>query len=569
MKARTLLVMAGWVCMLVGPGMSWAASPAPETTRTYTAADALAALLMSVGVQAVSMDADVDQDGAITSNDSRLMLRCVVGDCPPTPVPAQTGGDGCSMALRKAQQSVEQHLWRSAAAIVQNATHNGCAETLFADVVGQANQSLAQCQQRLQNISDGESLCAIKDWGGCVTLLASAMDGGASSCPEDADRFASAQAVLEQAQATLASAPAVTDCDALHKEVFAFGKQTTDQQVLIARYHEVLTMCPQNCKSMSNIGTAYYALKEYAESVEWFEKALACNPQSEKIKENLVKAQNRLHSASSGGASGSASSSRAQATDCAALRAQGGLKITNDNDYHGAIAIWKKALQHCPGNCELMLDVASAYNGIDELCGEGLRWIVRAQACDPGNADIASAYKMAAAVATNQCPPNALEAAQAAPALVPSSAKSAGSAASFSGPEKFILDMTSVAGVSNHPKSPTRFSISSPTLITKIWTYHYNDGKGDSPGTISLVDVGSGKIVGTWNVVGTFHMFDSAPGATWPKAGDGPPHLYWYSEPNVVIAPGQFEVRVSNPKSWAHNSESKGRGFAFVYGKTR
>ena len=51
-------------------------------------------------------------------------------------------------------------------------------------------------------------------------------------------------------------------------------------------------------------------------------------------------------------------------------------------------------------------------------------------------------------------------------------------------------------GVDNNPPNPTVFTIDQPRTITKIGTYHWNDGKGTQTlGTIGLQDQ-NGKIYG-------------------------------------------------------------------------
>ena len=58
----------------------------------------------------------------------------------------------------------------------------------------------------------------------------------------------------------------------------------------------------------------------------------------------------------------------------------------------------------------------------------------------------------------------------------------------------------------------------------------------------------------------------SSPPAAWPSRGDGPPHLYWTVQPNVNVPAGTYEVVDSDPGTWAYNSDSGNRGFAWVFG---
>ena len=55
--------------------------------------------------------------------------------------------------------------------------------------------------------------------------------------------------------------------------------------------------------------------------------------------------------------------------------------------------------------------------------------------------------------------------------------------------------------VDNNPPNPTVFTINQPRTITKIGTYHWNNGQGtQAPGTIGLQDQ-SGKIYGPWQAL--------------------------------------------------------------------
>jgi hypothetical protein len=132
--------------------------------------------------------------------------------------------------------------------------------------------------------------------------------------------------------------------------------------------------------------------------------------------------------------------------------------------------------------------------------------------------------------------------------------------------EVILFKLESVAGVSNNPPQRTLFRLDQPALITKIFTYHWNDGRGAAPGNIALKNAATGQMVGRWRVTGTYHMFSVAPGAAWPSQGDGPPYLYWNAQPNVKVPAGTYEVLDSDPGTWAYNSEMRNMGCAWVFG---
>ena len=132
--------------------------------------------------------------------------------------------------------------------------------------------------------------------------------------------------------------------------------------------------------------------------------------------------------------------------------------------------------------------------------------------------------------------------------------------------ESIIFKLQSDAGVRNGPTNPTIINIDKPTLVTKIWTYHWNDGRGAPPGTISLKDTKTGKVLGSWTVVGNKTSFDSTPGARWPNSSSGPPYLYWGVQPRVQVPAGTYEVVDSSPSTWSTNGEMRNQGCAWVLG---
>ncbi len=139
--------------------------------------------------------------------------------------------------------------------------------------------------------------------------------------------------------------------------------------------------------------------------------------------------------------------------------------------------------------------------------------------------------------------------------------------ADYAEQEVVVFRLESLAAVRNNPKRQTVFVVDRPTLITKIWTYHWNDGAGAKPGIISLRNAQTRELMGVWEAVGTNHMFDTTPGAQWPEQGDGPPYLYWTVLADQEVPPGSYEVIDSDINTWATNDEMKDMGCAWVYGR--
>jgi hypothetical protein len=117
-----------------------------------------------------------------------------------------------------------------------------------------------------------------------------------------------------------------------------------------------------------------------------------------------------------------------------------------------------------------------------------------------------------------------------------------------------IFDNQNILAVQNGGTSPT-FKVSSPTTVTKIQNYHWNDAAGNgSTGQISL-KAGDGKVYGPWETVGT------------PGQGDVP-NAYWTASPNVTLPAGSYTIIDSDPGTWSQNADSGGVGFAQVYAES-
>lgn len=114
-----------------------------------------------------------------------------------------------------------------------------------------------------------------------------------------------------------------------------------------------------------------------------------------------------------------------------------------------------------------------------------------------------------------------------------------------------ILNIWTLGTVYNQPTSDTTLHLEKDTKITKILTYHWNDGKGtDTPGQIMIVGPSQ-----------TYTF--SARGE--PGMG-GVPNAYWIVEPNQVLTPGTYRIQVSDESSWSQNSETGGKGVTQVWG---
>ena len=90
-----------------------------------------------------------------------------------------------------------------------------------------------------------------------------------------------------------------------------------------------------------------------------------------------------------------------------------------------------------------------------------------------------------------------------------------------------------------------------PILVHRISTYHWNDGKGAEPGTISVYE--DDEELGTWEAVG--------------REGSGAENAYWDVDVELIFYPGRtYIIKDSSPETWSCNSGSKKCGMFELYG---
>lgn len=106
------------------------------------------------------------------------------------------------------------------------------------------------------------------------------------------------------------------------------------------------------------------------------------------------------------------------------------------------------------------------------------------------------------------------------------------------------------AGVQNSPSKAPKINVSSSTVISSITNYHWNNGKGKTPGYIWLLDAG-GNILGPWQAIGT-------------SGTGGAQNVNWVVTPNIRLSAGRYTIMDSDINSWSHNSQSSNVGFSTV-----
>lgn len=106
--------------------------------------------------------------------------------------------------------------------------------------------------------------------------------------------------------------------------------------------------------------------------------------------------------------------------------------------------------------------------------------------------------------------------------------------------------------VKNGPVFAQKVKFDKPTIVTRITTFHHNDGKGAVAGTISL-EGKKKESGGPWQARNAY-------------GSDGTVNGKWICEPNARMEPGTYKVVVSDEKSWSYNTQSGRKGFVIIEG---
>ena len=115
-----------------------------------------------------------------------------------------------------------------------------------------------------------------------------------------------------------------------------------------------------------------------------------------------------------------------------------------------------------------------------------------------------------------------------------------------------IFNNHSIHSVKSGPSDFTMFKLEKSTRVTGIQTYHWNQGRGSAPGSISL-HTPLGKVFGPWKCKGV-------------AGQNNVPNAYWECHPNTVLPPGRYLVVDSAPATWSHNIRSQGCGMTRIDG---
>jgi hypothetical protein len=136
---------------------------------------------------------------------------------------------------------------------------------------------------------------------------------------------------------------------------------------------------------------------------------------------------------------------------------------------------------------------------------------------------------------------------------------------SESGHEGFVLvsgtylPSTELAGNFNieevrNDGTPFLFRLTAPAQIDQLETYHWFDGRGSKPGSITIQ-----SIKAPFRVKETYKA-EGLPGS------DNAPNVNWVAKMNLTLPPGTYEIVDSDPATWSQNAQTGGEGFAIVRG---
>ncbi len=106
--------------------------------------------------------------------------------------------------------------------------------------------------------------------------------------------------------------------------------------------------------------------------------------------------------------------------------------------------------------------------------------------------------------------------------------------------------------VKGNPPFANKVKFDKAMVVTRIITFHYNEGNGAPAGTITL-EGRKKETGGPWQA-------RNAPGS------DGTPNEKWICEPNARMEAGTYKVVVSDEKSWSFNTKSGRKGMVIIEG---
>ncbi len=116
-----------------------------------------------------------------------------------------------------------------------------------------------------------------------------------------------------------------------------------------------------------------------------------------------------------------------------------------------------------------------------------------------------------------------------------------------------LYNNTNTGGVQNNPAHRPEFITPMTVHVTQVQTYHWNNGRGAAPGTITIKSM-NGQSFGPFRVKGS-------------SGQNNAPNVNWVADVNLTLPIGTYEVIDSDPNTWSHNAQSHNVGFAIIRGE--
>jgi hypothetical protein len=113
-----------------------------------------------------------------------------------------------------------------------------------------------------------------------------------------------------------------------------------------------------------------------------------------------------------------------------------------------------------------------------------------------------------------------------------------------------ILDTGNAYGIRQGGTAPS-FTLDKPATITNLTTYHFIDGGGPAPGTLSVKSA-DGKVFGPWQATGL-----DGQGAV--------KNAFWETKPMEKVPAGTYTVVDTDPGTWSTNDKAGGVGFTTLW----
>jgi hypothetical protein len=117
-----------------------------------------------------------------------------------------------------------------------------------------------------------------------------------------------------------------------------------------------------------------------------------------------------------------------------------------------------------------------------------------------------------------------------------------------------LCNNTNGAGVMNGPRTTSSpCNLTGAAHITQLITYHWNGGRGERPGTLTLISRTTGARFGPFAAGGS-------------SGQGGAPNVNWTANVNLNVPAGAYEVFDSSVPTWSWNVGSSDNGFLKVEG---